>query len=180
MPASMFVRNSAVSIRPTKRVLPRPYSALDKLQGAGRGSLTDAVAGRCALDLSLPRWRPGMMSTSSPCASAMRRVFSRARRALANLAAAGLVEVLPQTRTRCEPIVMQRHSPTAFPPRAPSNSRTCGRLRPAQNPMKRSGCPRSNAIRQQPTGHSRVRHRIPHASISASTRSAPMRPDCRA
>jgi DNA-binding GntR family transcriptional regulator len=83
-----------------------PYSALQKLQAGERGSLTDAVeeALRDAIvNLAL---EPGMMIDKLAVCERMGVSRFPVSAALAKLAAAGLVEVLPQRGTRVMPIVL--------------------------------------------------------------------------
>jgi DNA-binding GntR family transcriptional regulator len=83
-----------------------PYSALAKLHGAGRGSLTDAVAQALRAAIVSLAMEPGMMIDKLAICERMGVSRFPVSAALAKLAAAGLVEVLPQRGTRVTPIVM--------------------------------------------------------------------------
>lgn len=83
-----------------------PYGALEKLQGAGRGSLTDAVAEALRGAIVSLAMEPGMMIDKLAVCERMGVSRFPVSAALAKLAAAGLVEVLPQRGTRVMPIVM--------------------------------------------------------------------------
>jgi DNA-binding GntR family transcriptional regulator len=83
-----------------------PYSALAKLHGAGRGSLTDAVAQALRAAIVSLAMEPGMMIDKLAICERMGVSRFPVSAALAKLAAAGLVEVVPQRGTRVTPIVM--------------------------------------------------------------------------
>ena len=83
-----------------------PYRALETLQGAGRGSLTDAVAEALRGAIISLAMEPGMMIDKLAVCERMGVSRFPVSAALAKLAAAGLVEVLPQRGTRVMPIVM--------------------------------------------------------------------------
>jgi GntR family transcriptional regulator, rspAB operon transcriptional repressor len=83
-----------------------PYSALPKLQGGERGSLTDAVEQALRDAIVALALEPGMMIDKLAVCKRMGVSRFPVSAALAKLAAAGLVEVLPQRGTRVMPIVM--------------------------------------------------------------------------
>jgi len=83
-----------------------PYGALQKLQGAERGSLTDAVVAALREAIVTLALEPGMMIDKLAVCERMGVSRFPVSAALAKLAAAGLVEVLPQRGTRVKPIVI--------------------------------------------------------------------------
>jgi DNA-binding GntR family transcriptional regulator len=83
-----------------------PYGALQKLQGAERGSLTDAVEAALREAIVTLALEPGMMIDKLAVCDRMGVSRFPVSSALARLAGAGLVEVLPQRGTRVMPIVI--------------------------------------------------------------------------
>jgi GntR family transcriptional regulator, rspAB operon transcriptional repressor len=83
-----------------------PYGALQKLQGAARGKLTDAVEAALREAIVTLALEPGMMIDKLLVCERMGVSRFPVSAALAKLAAAGLVEVLPQRGTRVKPIVI--------------------------------------------------------------------------
>jgi len=83
-----------------------PYRALRKLQGGDRGSLTDAVEQALREAIVSLALEPGMMIDKLVVCERMGVSRFPVSAALARLAAAGLVEVLPQRGTRVMPIVI--------------------------------------------------------------------------
>jgi DNA-binding GntR family transcriptional regulator len=83
-----------------------PYGALQKLQGGGRGSLTGAVEEALREAIVTLALEPGMMIDKPAICERMGVSRFPVSAALAKLAAAGLVEVLPQRGTRVRPIVI--------------------------------------------------------------------------
>lgn len=83
-----------------------PYSALQKLQGGERGSLTDAVEEALREAIVTLALEPGMMIDKLAVCERMGVSRFPVSAALARLAHAGLVEVLPQRGTRVRPIVI--------------------------------------------------------------------------
>jgi DNA-binding GntR family transcriptional regulator len=84
----------------------KPYRALRKLQGGDRGSLTDAVEQALREAIVSLALEPGMMIDKLVVCERMGVSRFPVSAALARLAAAGLVEVLPQRGTRVMPIVI--------------------------------------------------------------------------
>lgn len=82
------------------------YSALQKLTGGDRGSLTDAVEETLREAIVTLALEPGMMIDKLAVCERMGVSRFPVSAALAKLAAAGLVEVLPQRGTRVMPIVI--------------------------------------------------------------------------
>lgn len=83
-----------------------PYRALPRLHGSERGSLTDAVEEALRAAIVNLAMEPGMMIDKLAVCERMGVSRFPVSAALAKLAAAGLVEVLPQRGTRVMPIVM--------------------------------------------------------------------------
>ncbi|AXE96050.1 GntR family transcriptional regulator [Paraburkholderia sp. 22099] len=83
-----------------------PYGALQKLQGGERSSLTDAVAAALREAIVTLALEPGMMIDKQAICERMGVSRFPVSAALARLATAGLVEVLPQRGTRVKPIVI--------------------------------------------------------------------------
>jgi DNA-binding GntR family transcriptional regulator len=83
-----------------------PYAALQKLQGGERSSLTDAVAEALREAIVTLALEPGMMIDKQAVCERMGVSRFPVSAALAKLATAGLVEVLPQRGTRVKPIVI--------------------------------------------------------------------------
>jgi DNA-binding GntR family transcriptional regulator len=83
-----------------------PYRGLQKLQPGERGSLTDAVEEALRGAIVSLALEPGMMIDKPAVCERMGVSRFPVSAALARLAAAGFVEVLPQRGTRVKPIVM--------------------------------------------------------------------------
>jgi GntR family transcriptional regulator, rspAB operon transcriptional repressor len=83
-----------------------PYGALHKLQSRERGSLTGAVEQALCEAIVTLALEPGMMIDKLAICERMGVSRFPVSAALARLAAAGLVEVLPQRGTRVRPIVI--------------------------------------------------------------------------
>lgn len=83
-----------------------PYGALPKLQGAERGNLTGLVEEALREAIVSLAMEPGMMVDKLAVCERMGVSRFPVSAALAKLAAAGLVEVLPQRGTRVMPIVI--------------------------------------------------------------------------
>lgn len=83
-----------------------PYRALPRLQAGERGSLTDAVEEALRAAIVSLAMEPGMMIDKLAVCERMGVSRFPVSSALARLASAGLVEVLPQRGTRVMPIIM--------------------------------------------------------------------------
>ena len=83
-----------------------PYAALQKLQGTERGGLTDAVEAGLREAIVTLALEPGMMIDKLAVCERMGVSRFPVSAALARLASAGLVQVLPQRGTRVMPIVI--------------------------------------------------------------------------
>jgi GntR family transcriptional regulator, rspAB operon transcriptional repressor len=81
-----------------------PYVALQKIDGSERGSLTDAVEQALKEAIVTLALEPGMMIDKMAVCERMGVSRFPVSAALARLAHAGLVEVLPQRGTRVKPI----------------------------------------------------------------------------
>jgi GntR family transcriptional regulator, rspAB operon transcriptional repressor len=81
-----------------------PYVALQKIDGSERGSLTDAVEQALKEAIVTLALEPGMMIDKMAVCERMGVSRFPVSSALARLAHAGLVEVLPQRGTRVKPI----------------------------------------------------------------------------
>ncbi|KXU84950.1 GntR family transcriptional regulator [Paraburkholderia monticola] len=83
-----------------------PYVALQKIRGGERGSLTDAVEAALREAIVTLALEPGMMIDKMAVCERMGVSRFPVSSALARLAHAGLVEVLPQRGTRVKPIAL--------------------------------------------------------------------------
>ncbi|SIT44393.1 Transcriptional regulator, GntR family [Paraburkholderia piptadeniae] len=83
-----------------------PYDALPKIRGGERGSLTDAVEQALREAIVTLVLEPGMMIDKIAVCDRMGVSRFPVSAALARLAHAGLVEVLPQRGTRVKPIAL--------------------------------------------------------------------------
>jgi DNA-binding GntR family transcriptional regulator len=83
-----------------------PYVALQKVRGSERGSLTDAVEQALREAIVTLALEPGMMIDKIAVCERMGVSRFPVSAALARLAHAGLVEVLPQRGTRVKPIAL--------------------------------------------------------------------------
>ncbi|SIT35736.1 Transcriptional regulator, GntR family [Paraburkholderia ribeironis] len=83
-----------------------PYVALQKIKGGERGSLTDAVEQALREAIVTSALEPGMMIDRMAVCERMGVSRFPVSAALARLAHAGLVEVLPQRGTRVKPIAL--------------------------------------------------------------------------
>jgi GntR family transcriptional regulator, rspAB operon transcriptional repressor len=83
-----------------------PYVALQKFKGGERGSLTDAVEQALRDAIVTLALEPGMMIDKVAVCARMGVSRFPVSAALARLAHAGLVEVLPQRGTRVKPIAL--------------------------------------------------------------------------
>ncbi|SDD00241.1 GntR family transcriptional regulator [Paraburkholderia lycopersici] len=83
-----------------------PYVALQKISGSERGSLTDAVEQALKEAIVTLVLEPGMMIDKMAVCDRMGVSRFPVSAALARLAHAGLVEVLPQRGTRVKPIAL--------------------------------------------------------------------------
>jgi DNA-binding GntR family transcriptional regulator len=83
-----------------------PYDALQKIKGGERGSLTDAVEQALREAIVTLVLEPGMMIDKMAVCDRMGVSRFPVSAALARLAHAGLVEVLPQRGTRVKPIAL--------------------------------------------------------------------------
>ncbi|QGZ57046.1 GntR family transcriptional regulator [Paraburkholderia acidiphila] len=83
-----------------------PYVALQKIRGGERGSLTDAVEQALREAIVTLALEPGMMIDKTAVCERMGVSRFPVSAALAKLAHAGLVEVLPQRGTRVKPIAL--------------------------------------------------------------------------
>jgi DNA-binding GntR family transcriptional regulator len=83
-----------------------PYKALQKIQGGERVSLTDAVEQALRQAIVTLALEPGMMIDKMAVCERMGVSRFPVSAALAKLAQAGLVEVLPQRGTRVKPIAL--------------------------------------------------------------------------
>ena len=83
-----------------------PYVALQKVKGSERGSLTDAVEEALREAIVTLVLEPGMMIDKLEVCERMGVSRFPVSAALARLAHAGLVEVLPQRGTRVKPIAL--------------------------------------------------------------------------
>ncbi|RKP54692.1 GntR family transcriptional regulator [Pararobbsia silviterrae] len=83
-----------------------PYAALQKIKSGDRGSLTDAVEQALREAIVTLAFEPGMMIDKIAVCERMGVSRFPVSAALAKLAHAGLVEVLPQRGTRVKPIAL--------------------------------------------------------------------------
>jgi GntR family transcriptional regulator, rspAB operon transcriptional repressor len=83
-----------------------PYAALQKVKGGERGSLTDAVEAALREAILTLALEPGLMIDKIAVCERMGVSRFPVSSALARLAHAGLVEVLPQRGTRVKPIAL--------------------------------------------------------------------------
>ncbi|SAK86891.1 GntR family transcriptional regulator [Caballeronia hypogeia] len=84
-----------------------PYDALHKIRSGERGSLTDAVEAALREAIVTLALEPGMMIDKLAVCERMGVSRFPVSAALARLAHAGLVEVLPQRGTRVKPIALE-------------------------------------------------------------------------
>lgn len=107
MLACLLEIKRAVSSPPdVVRAASNPYDALQKIRGGERGSLTDAVEQALREAIVTLALEPGMMIDKIAVCERMGVSRFPVSAALARLAQAGLVEVLPQRGTRVKPIVL--------------------------------------------------------------------------
>src|SRR5215469_8266586 len=88
----------------TTNTVSNPYDALHKIRSGERGSLTDAVEAALREAIVTLALEPGMMIDKMAVCERMGVSRFPVSAALARLAHAGLVEVLPQRGTRVKPI----------------------------------------------------------------------------
>ncbi|SAK45075.1 GntR family transcriptional regulator [Caballeronia ptereochthonis] len=91
----------------TTNVASSPYDALHKIRSGERGSLTDAVEAALREAIVTLVLEPGMMIDKLAVCERMGVSRFPVSAALARLAHAGLVEVLPQRGTRVKPIALE-------------------------------------------------------------------------
>jgi GntR family transcriptional regulator, rspAB operon transcriptional repressor len=91
----------------TSNIVGSPYAALQKIRSGERGSLTDAVEAALREAIVTLALEPGMMIDKLAVCERMGVSRFPVSAALARLAHAGLVEVLPQRGTRVKPIALE-------------------------------------------------------------------------
>jgi GntR family transcriptional regulator, rspAB operon transcriptional repressor len=91
----------------TDPIISNPYDALQKIRSGERGSLTDAVESALREAIVTLALEPGMMIDKLAVCERMGVSRFPVSTALARLAHAGLVEVLPQRGTRVKPIALE-------------------------------------------------------------------------
>ena len=91
----------------TTNTVSNPYDALHKIRSGERGSLTDAVEAALREAIVTLALEPGMMIDKLAVCDRMGVSRFPVSAALARLAHAGLVEVLPQRGTRVKPIALE-------------------------------------------------------------------------
>ncbi|MEX3895242.1 GntR family transcriptional regulator [Paraburkholderia sp. JPY432] len=103
---SLEIKASVNSSAELENAAGNPYVALQKVGGGERGSLTDAVEAALREAIVTLALEPGMMIDKMAVCERMGVSRFPVSSALARLAHAGLVEVLPQRGTRVKPIAL--------------------------------------------------------------------------
>ncbi|WP_429254265.1 GntR family transcriptional regulator [Paraburkholderia sp. GAS334] len=105
--SSMQIKRAVSSSSVVASAASNPYDALHKIKGGERGSLTDAVEQALREAIVTLVLEPGMMIDKLAVCERMGVSRFPVSAALARLAHAGLVEVLPQRGTRVKPISLE-------------------------------------------------------------------------
>ena len=100
------IKRAVISSSGLANAVSNPYDALQKIKGGERGSLTDAVEQTLREAIVTLVLEPGMMIDKMAVCDRMGVSRFPVSAALARLAHAGLVEVLPQRGTRVKPIAL--------------------------------------------------------------------------